>query len=151
MNSEIQLYEQIAQYMNLQYPTVPFHFDLSGLWTPSHQARNLYGRLNKRAWPDLFIACDNQTNHDNPESVKRIYYGLFLELKKEGTQLYKKDGMLRANSHHAEQYEVLAQLRSEGYKAEFAVGFDEATKIIDEYLSHVEHNSPALSSDPSVF
>jgi hypothetical protein len=59
--------------------------------------------------------------------------GLFIELKKEGTKLKKKDGTW-ANSHIAEQAETLMKLRSEGYEATFAVGFDEAKEIIDNYL-----------------
>ncbi len=145
MNQEIQLYEQIAQYMNLKYPKVIFHFDLSGLWTPSHKARNLYGRLNRRAWPDLFIATSGKRYEQidsasiayapNATWLMRTYCGLFLELKREGTILYKKDGTLRANTHHEEQAAVLQQLREQGYKAEFSIGFDESIKIIDDYLS----------------
>lgn len=126
--TEIDLYEQIAQYMNLRHPGVLYHFDLSGLWTPSHKLRNLYGRLNRRAWPDLFIAKANRKG-------TMVKGGLFLELKRETTTLYKADGVtLRANPHHAEQDAVLQALRAAGFKAEFAVGFDEAIKLIDAYL-----------------
>lgn len=154
MNNEIQLYEQIAQYMNLQYPTVPYHFDLSGLWTPSHQARNLYGRLNKRAWPDLFIPVGKLRYGPDYEPSTS---GMFLELKREGTPLYKKDGSMRANPHHQEQAIVLESLRQQGYFAAFAIGFDEAKCLIDEYLTisplpqrKVPLKSPAIS-DGSVF
>lgn len=129
MPTEIDLYEQIAQYMNLRYPTILYHFDLSGLWTPSHKLRNLYGRLNRRAWPDLFVAAPNRKG----ASIK---LGLFLELKKAGTALYKLDGVtLRANPHHAEQAAVLKLLRDKGYVAEFAVGFEDTQAQIDEYLA----------------
>src|SRR4051812_11082576 len=73
--TENALYEQLARYMNLQHPDVPYHFDLSGLWTPSHKARNLYGRLNRRAWPDLFIG------------IPRFYY----KLEGEGTGEHVSD------------------------------------------------------------
>lgn len=63
----------------------------------------------------------------------QIYHGLFLELKKEGTRLKKKNGGW-ATEHIAEQAEVLGKLRKRGYCAEFAVGFDEAKRTIDEYL-----------------
>ena len=36
--------------------------------------------------------------------------------------------------HRMEQADVLYKLRKAGYAAEFAIGFDEAIKIIDEYL-----------------
>lgn len=132
--TEENLYEQIALYMNMQYKGVVYHFDLSGLWTPSHKARNLYGRLNARAWPDLFIA---KTGLKDLPSIRatEIQRGLFLELKKDGTVLYRRDGTLRAVPHHIEQNAVLEALRRSGYKAEFAVGFDQAKKLIDDYLT----------------
>jgi hypothetical protein len=43
-----------------------------------------------------------------------------------------------ANEHICEQFDMLEQLRRRGYKAEFACGFDEAKKIIDEYLGGPE-------------
>lgn len=120
------LYEQLARYLNLKHPGTVFHFDLSGVWTPSHKARNLYGRLNRRAWPDLFIA---QAGH--MEDVP--YSGLFIELKREGTRLRKKTGEW-ASEHIAEQAAVLAELAGLGFGAAFAVGFDEAAELIDNYL-----------------
>jgi hypothetical protein len=62
------------------------------------------------------------------------YHGLFIELKKAGTRIYKKDGTLVSNAHIREQFDMLESLRQAGYKAEFAIGFDEAKNIIDEYL-----------------
>lgn len=74
--------------------------------------------------------------------------GLYLELKKDGTKLIRdKDARkvlkgefkLRKKGdwwdlHTEEQALMLEQLRQRGYCAEFAVGFDEAKRIIDEYL-----------------
>lgn len=62
-----------------------------------------------------------------------ISAGLFIELKKDGTHLKKKNGDW-ATEHIAEQAKTLEDLRARGYCAEFAVGFDEAKKLIDEYL-----------------
>ena len=62
------------------------------------------------------------------------YAGLMIELKKAGTRIYRKDGRLVSDAHIREQFDMLEQLRQRGYKAEFACGFDEAKKIIDEYL-----------------
>lgn len=74
--------------------------------------------------------------------------GLYLELKKEGTKLIrdkdarkilKGETKLRKRGdwwdlHTEEQALTLEKLRERGYCAEFAIGFDEAKKIIDEYL-----------------
>lgn len=57
-----------------------------------------------------------------------------IELKKEGTRIKKKNGDF-ASEHIVEQADILERLRFRGYKAEFAVGFDEAKKLIDDYLS----------------
>src|SRR4051794_41110791 len=102
--TENRLYEQIAQYLNLKYPNVPYRFDQGGMWTSSHKARNLYGRLNSRAWPDLFIAKSTMFDGTvNPCA------GLFLELKRDGTRIQKKDGSW-ATPHIAEQSVVLSDL-----------------------------------------
>lgn len=66
------------------------------------------------------------------KSIKH-YNGLLIELKRDGTRLKKKDGSW-ASEHIEEQARVLQTLREKGYAAEFAVGFDEAKKIIDWYL-----------------
>lgn len=62
------------------------------------------------------------------------YAGLMIELKREGTRIYKKNGELVSNEHIQEQAEMLNELRERGYAARFAVGFDQAKQIIDEYL-----------------
>lgn len=62
-----------------------------------------------------------------------ISAGLMIELKKAGTRLKKKDGTW-ASSHLEEQNEVLNKLQKKGYAAYFAVGFEEAKDIIDDYL-----------------
>lgn len=130
--TEIMLYEQIAQYLNLKYPDTLYHFDLSGIWTPSHKARNLYGRLNRRAWPDLFIARESSVYSD--DRTYAHFYGLFLEIKREGTRIFKKNGDLVSNPHIFEQWVLLEHLREQGYAAYFACGYDEAIKYIDDYL-----------------
>lgn len=62
------------------------------------------------------------------------YAGLMIELKREGTRIYKKNGGLVADEHIREQARMLDELRERGYAAHFAIGFDQAKQIIDEYL-----------------
>lgn len=126
--TEADLYEQLAQYMNLKYPGVPYHFDLSGVNNPSPRTRALYARLNKRAWPDLFLAVPHYEG--SPELGS---HGLFLELKKVGTRLQKRDGGW-ASPHIAEQAAVLDQLGDQGYIAQFACGYEDAVTVIESYL-----------------
>ena len=134
MTSEADLQVQVADYLRLQYPSVIFHSDFgSGIKLTMGQAiKQKRQNGGRRAWPDIIIAepgyeyiCDD---------VKKLCFALFIELKREGTRIFKKDGTLVADQHIREQFDVLEQLRKRGYMAEFACGFDEAKKIIDEYL-----------------
>lgn len=123
----------VADYLRLQYPNALFHSDFgSGLKLTPGQARVQYRQNGgRRAWPDLFIA--------EPRSVqigKDKYYfdGLFIEIKRDGTRILKKDGTLVADAHIREQHALLQQLERRGYMARFGVGFDNCKSIIDEYL-----------------
>lgn len=122
--SEAELQKQVAIYIRMQYPDVIFHSDFgSGVkltpWQAKMQKMQNGGR---RAWPDMVLA----------EPVGK-YHGLFVELKKEGTRLKKKNGDW-ASEHIAEQDAVLSELNDKGYKAEFAIGFEQALNLIDDYL-----------------
>jgi hypothetical protein len=127
--TEADLYEQLAQYLNLKHPSLLYRFDQGGMWTSSHKARNLYGRLNRRAFPDLFIY-----KTEFGDGTINVRAGLALELKRQGTKLKTKAGRW-VNEHVSEQAEVLDELREQGYYAEFAVGFDDAVEYIESYLS----------------
>lgn len=129
--TEAQLQEQVARYLRLQYPDVLFHSDFgSGVkLTPSQAAKQKRQNGGRRAWPDMFIAEPRPV----PAECYEYMAGLFIELKREGTRLKKKNGEW-ATPHIAEQAATLEQLRRHGYVAEFAVGFDGAKRIIDEYL-----------------
>lgn len=126
--SEAELQKQVATYIRMQYPDVVFHSDFgSGVKLNYKQAvMQKIQNGGRRAWPDMFIAEPQPHGRD-------WYHGLFIELKKEGTRLKKKNGEW-ASDHIAEQYDVLDRLRFRGYKAEFAVGWDEAINLIDDYL-----------------
>lgn len=128
------IYEQLARYLNINWPQVIYHFDQSGMWTSSHKARNLYGKLNRRAWPDLLIAAPRTIKYDKKDPHKDIHFhGLFLEIKREGTRLYRRDGSY-ASSHIAEQDAQLERLRGLGYVAQFGVGYDQCVEYIESYL-----------------
>lgn len=125
---EHEIYRLIAQYLQVKYPDVIYRFDLAAdLKLTMGQARKHKTLHPHRGYPDLFIA-----EPLNSGSVG-ILYGLFLELKKDGTRLKKKNGEW-ATPHIAEQAEMLEKLEKRGYWAEFAVGIDETLEIIDGYL-----------------
>lgn len=131
--SEAQLQEHVAQYLRLQYPEVIFHSDTGSIarLTPRQGAMRKRQNGGRRAWPDMFIAEPRPRCVDGSWDYE--YHGLFIELKKEGTRLKKKNGEW-ASEHIDEQAEMLEMLDFRGYRAAFAVGFDEAKKLIDEYL-----------------
>ena len=159
--TEADLQAQVADYLRLQYPDVLFHSDFgSGIkLTPGQAVKQKRQNGGRRAWLDMFIAEPvywrdigdvpyflkvHKEFHDiyyvaTRETDEYSAYGLFLELKKDGTRLKKKNGEW-ATKHIAEQADVLEKLRERGYCAEFAVGFDEAKEIIDEYLGGVNES-----------
>lgn len=128
--TESELQVAVADYLRIRYPKVLFHSDFgSGIKLTKGQAiKQKRQNGGRRGWPDMFIA---NRRYDLENCVE--YHGLFLELKKDGTRLYKKDGS-PASDHIAEQISMIESLRIRGYSAYFAVGFDEAKKIIDRYL-----------------
>lgn len=142
--TEHQMYEQIARYLQLHYPEVIYRFDLAAdLKLTAGQAAK-HKRLHpRRGYPDLFIA---NRRYDLENCVE--YHGLFLELKKDGEKLLAGnraknrflsiDGKEYKTEHLKEQADVIYELNQRGYEAEFAVGFEEAKQIIEDYLGGEE-------------
>ena len=123
--TELELQAQVADYIRLQYPTVIFHSDFgSGIKLTMGQAIK-QKRLNggRRAWPDMLLA-----------EPRGDYHALFIELKREGTRIFKQDGKLVADEHIREQFDMLHDLRRKGYAAELGIGFEATKKLIDDYM-----------------
>lgn len=135
---ESDLQVMVADYLRLRYPNVLFHSDFgSGIKLTKGQAMK-QKRQNggRRGWPDMFIAEPiGYLGELMPDSMagQMECAGLFLELKKEGTRIYKKDGT-PASDHIAEQLEVLNSLKDRGYAGAIVAGFSDAKYVIDEYL-----------------
>ena len=121
----------VCNYLKEKYPHVIFMSDIaSGMKLSIGQAVRAKKMRSSRGQPDLFIA------HPMPNRIfGGSFCGLFLELKSEGVKIYLKDGSLRKDEHLQEQYNMLRRLDRLGYAQSFAVGFDEAKKIIDWYLT----------------
>jgi hypothetical protein len=128
----------ICTYIKLQYPNVIFSCDLaSGLRLPIWLGAKHKAMRSSRGLPDLFIS----------EPTFK-YSGLYIELKREDVVLIRpKDAKVISkgekklrlkgdwyDDHIEEQAIILEKLRQRGYRADFAVGFTEAKKIIDDYL-----------------
>ena len=124
MKPEAELRRMLARWLQYQYPNVIYRFDLAAdLKLTMGQARKHKELHPHRGYPDLFIA-----------EPRGKYHGMYIELKADGNSPYKRNGELKSNEHLKEQEVMLNKLNSRGYAAEFACGFDEAKKIIDEYL-----------------
>lgn len=123
---------QICRYLKMQYPRVIFRSDFaSGLHLTMAQAAKHKRLQSGRAFPDLFI-------YHPMQHKDKLYHGLALELKREGTAIIvsrgPRKGHLVADTHVQEQYLLLKQLKELGYYADFGIGFDQTVKIIDWYM-----------------
>jgi hypothetical protein len=120
---ENDLHLAICNYIKLQYKGIIFTSENSGLRVFWKQAKMLKKTRSCAGLPDIWIL-----------EPRKGYHGLLLEIKREGTKIYKKDGDMRKDAHLKEQEEILHQLKQKGYMAEFVVGFDNAKAILDFYL-----------------
>jgi hypothetical protein len=123
LTPENHLQKQVNDYIRYQYPKVLFWHTLNeGKKSPFERFLAKYLGM-KPGVPDNFIA-----------TARHGFKGLFLELKV--NDIHLKDGItLKSDPHLRVQYDFIQSLRKEGYKAEFAIGFDQAKSIIDQYLS----------------
>ena len=125
-HEEFKLQQQVCKYLELRFPNVPYFSDtIANVKLNVIQAtRNKSIQKNGFKMPDLVILQPN-------------YYhaGLFIELKIKTP--YKQNGELKKDEHLQGQQNTIDQLNELGYFATFAVGFDEAREIIDNYMMHV--------------
>jgi hypothetical protein len=118
---EAHLQKQICTYLKMQYPSVIFLSECSGLKVSIGVAMQLKALRSGKALPDLVILEPSGN-----------YHALCLELKAES--IYLKDGSLSKEKHIQEQNEILNRLNEKGFKAQFCCGFDYTKSIIDNYL-----------------
>lgn len=122
---EENLQMMVCNYLRNFYPDVIFTCDLSsGMKLTIGQAVKAKRMRSSRGMPDVMILAKRHGKN-----------GLFIELKRQGTKIYLKDGItLVSDEHIREQAAILETLRNEGYEAQFAIGIDNARQLIDNYL-----------------
>lgn len=131
--AEEQIQLAIVNYIRYQYPDVIFRSDAGGIKLTAGQARKMAAlNGNIRGYPDLFIAKPKL--RQTKDGLPAFTHGLFIELKKDGTKILKKDGSYVADKHIREQAKILQALERAGYQASFAVGYEQAKRIIDDYI-----------------
>lgn len=117
----------VVNYLKLKYPKVRFLANyLSGARLPVYlavKAKKL-GQASQGT-PDLFIFFNNGK-----------YASLAIELKAEGKNPFKKDGMLKSDEHLEKQFNYINYLNNIGFYATFCVGADDAIKTIDRYMNN---------------
>jgi hypothetical protein len=116
-------HREICNYIRLKYPDVIFMSDGSGLKLPMGIAKKYAALKSGRGIPDLFIA-----------EPRGGYGGMFLEIKREETVIFTKEGKLYSDKHLHEQAVVLDRLMHRGYASYFAIGVRMASDLIDEYM-----------------
>ncbi len=119
-------HKAICDYIRYKYPDAIFMSDGSGLKLPMGLAIKYSKLKSGKGIPDLFIAYPNNG-----------YFGLFLEIKKEGAKVFKRDGSLRKDEHLEEQAKMLDRLKMLGYASYFVIGFDMSCKVINDYMSNL--------------
>ena len=127
--TEENLHLKICDYLRKNYPDVLFRTDFSsGMKMTPGQAAKHKKFQKSRAWPDLFIAESNN-----------FASGLFLEIKAEDVVVFNRNGKIRKNKHLIEQDKMLKELRKKGYRARFAIGYNQAIFEIQQYLGEPKH------------
>ncbi len=123
--SERRIHKRVVSYIRHSYPDVRFHTSLDGEAMGEHQRQHVNALQWGKGFPDLIIFKGNGQR-----------CGLALEIKKDGESPYKRDGTLRSGGHFAAQHGWLHYLRSQEWKAEFAVGYSHAIDLRTEYFEH---------------
>lgn len=114
---------KVIKYLKEKHPQVLFRVSIDGLRLPIGILMKMKrsGGL-QRSLPDIEIFYPNKG-----------YHGLFIEMKKTGRKLKKKNGDWM-DDRLEEQANTILKLNNLGYFATFADGESDAIKIIDDYF-----------------
>ncbi len=121
---EEQLHFQICDYLRLQYPKIFFISESSGLRVSQGLAAKLKRVRSNHVHLDLYVL-----------EPKSQYHGLIIELKVKSVYKKKEPLTLLKNDHVRDQQDTINKLNKKNYKASFACSFEEARKLIDDYLN----------------
>lgn len=124
LTPEKQLKFQIADFMKLQYPKIPFRIDYDQFKLPVHIQAQILRLRSNLSWPDMEIKYPNKS-----------FSGLFVEIKASKDLIYTKGGNFRNNKHLQEQIASMKFLSGFGYCTCFAWSLDNFQEILISYLN----------------
>ena len=123
ITDEDRVHRQVVEWLKLVHPGVLFHTDAAGeLMLDSMRMRQGALNLPGISWPDIQIMA-----------AHRGYFGLFIEMKREGEKLYNDAGIFK-NEHLQRQDRTLWLLTERNYLAVFEKGFEAIIEKINWYL-----------------
>lgn len=124
MGSELSQLFALVKIIRLRWPFLVWRVDFAaGLKLPPRIA-GMQAKLQKSdSYPDLFF----------PKPISP-YFGLYVEFKKDRSEVFTKSGEMVANDHIKKQWQMLQMLSGLGYKAVFGFGVDHTLQVIEDYL-----------------
>lgn len=132
-DGEARTHERAVQYLKSYHPNVIFRTDFAaGIKLPPWIAKRQKILQWRRGFPDITLYQPAR-----PEGYETFCHGLVLEIKAAGVKLKTRDGRW-AEDHFREQYEMLVLLKSRGYAAAFARGYEEICAVFEWYLTGTE-------------
>jgi hypothetical protein len=122
---EYHLQRQVCAYIRNAYPSAMFMSDTIGSVHLNPKQANRNSAIQKKGFktPDIIIFKPNAH-----------YNALFIELKSKTP--FKLNGELKKDEHLLAQGQSIAQLNALGYLAVFCWSFDQARKVIDNYMNN---------------
>ncbi len=123
--SELKLLFELVKEIRRCYPFLYWRVDFAaGLKLPPRIA-GMQAKLQKSdKYPDIFF----------PKPIKP-YCGLYVEYKRDRSEVYNKDGSMVQDDHIRKQYQMLQMLNGLGYKAVFGFGVEHTLNELGNYLS----------------
>ena len=115
---------EFCKWLKREHPEIRFRSDMQSGTKKSYSLQNVMNILDPYpGWPDVSIWVS-----------KSSFCGLMIEMKRENSGAILKDGSLSKSEHIQNQNQVHEFLRSLGWKVEIAEGFEQAKKVLEDYI-----------------
>ena len=125
MKPEKQIAAEFAQHLKIFHGTLLWRFDLQAdIKLTIGQAKRAKSLQGNPGYPDFFLAEANST-----------YHGLYIELKKSKSEVFKQDGTYKTGKHLLQQIVMKKRVENRGYKHEWAWSTEDAIQKLNNYLT----------------